>query len=681
MKKSILVALLFAIIATACNKTEESSDGATFINDQMKENTISALKEKFGEDQSFRIERGVDHLAGLWIEKDGDAEAFKEFCLDNFIDEGESLDHLFSSLSRNYEVIWGNFLKMQVELNEPVHMDMGELQSIDHSFAAFNASAHLTEDLYNNRIAYITVLNFPTYTLEEKQDMGKSWNSKQWAYVRMGDMYQSRIPAELQQKSSEIGSASDTYIAEYNIWMDMLTDADGNQFFDDSLKLISHWGLRDQLKADYAVENGIEKQKMIYEVMKRIIFQEIPSEVINSREFKWDPHANITYKDGTVTDFVAEDNVRYQHMINHFRVLKEIDAYTPMYPDYIARHFEGGMEIPQEEVENLFIEFVSSEQVKKVAELIKKRLGRDLQPFDIWYTGFRGGGAANEAELDVMVSSRYPDAKAFENGIPAILENLDFTAQKSQWLASKMRVDASRGAGHAWGAAMRSEKARLRTRIPQTGMNYKGFNIAMHELGHNVEQTITLHDVDHYMLNGVPNTAFTEALAFVFQKRDMKMLGIEQTDPLMEHTMALDIFWSSYEIMGVSLVDMNVWKWMYANPDATPEQLKEAVIRISKEIWNKYYAEVFGIQDEPILGIYSHMIDNPLYLSAYPVGHLIDFQLEQFLAGKNFAEEVIRIYSQGKLAPQVWMMRAVGEPLSVKPLLNATETALINIKN
>ena len=41
--------------------------------------------------------------------------------------------------------------------------------------------------------------------------------------------------------------------------------------------LLSHWNLRDELKADYAdKENGQEKQEMIYKVMERIIRQEIP---------------------------------------------------------------------------------------------------------------------------------------------------------------------------------------------------------------------------------------------------------------------------------------------------------------------------------------------------------------------------------------------------------------------
>ncbi len=57
-------------------------------------------------------------------------------------------------------------------------------------------------------------------------------------------------------------------------------------------------------------------------------------------------------------------------------------------------------------------------------------------------------------------------------------------------------------------------------------MNYKGFNIAVHEMGHNVEQTLSLNDVDHALLSGVPGTAFTEALAFVFQGHDLELLGL-----------------------------------------------------------------------------------------------------------------------------------------------------------
>ncbi len=74
------------------------------------------------------------------------------------------------------------------------------------------------------------------------------------------------------------------------------------------------------------------------------------------------------------------------------------------------------------------------------------------------------------------------------------------------------------------------------------------------------------------------------------------------------------------------------------------------------------------------------MIDNPLYLSAYPIGHLIDFQVEQQLEGKNFAEEMIRMYSQGRLIPQLWMKGAVNSELSGNPTLKAAEKALKETK-
>ena len=46
------------------------------------------------------------------------------------------------------------------------------------------------------------------------------------------------------------------------------------------------------------------------------------------------------------------------------------------------------------------------------------------------------------------------------------------------------------------GAARSGYKAHLRTRVEKDGMNYKGYNIAVHEMGHNVEQTFSLYDID-----------------------------------------------------------------------------------------------------------------------------------------------------------------------------------------
>jgi hypothetical protein len=334
------------------------------------------------------------------------------------------------------------------------------------------------------------------------------------------------------------------------------------------------------------------------------------------------------------------------------------------------------MEIPQKDVETLFKGLLSSPEVKEVAAFIESRLGRKLEPFDIWYNGFKARGSMPEEELTAITSKKYPNPAALEKDLPNILVKLGWTPAKAQEISSLIVVDPSRGAGHAWGAEMRNDVARLRTRIGAGGMDYKGYNIAVHEFGHNVEQTITMNDVDYYTLNGVPNTSFTEAVAFLFQKRDLELLGLKNPNPEDEYYLALDNFWSSYEIMGVSLVDIQVWEWLYANPDATPAQLKEAVITAAKDVWNMYYADVLGGKDEILLGIYSHMIDYPLYLPNYPMGHLIDFQIGQQVNGKNLADEMNRMYTQGRIIPQLWMKNAVGSDISIEPLLKATKEAL-----
>jgi oligoendopeptidase F len=142
----------------------------------------------------------------------------------------------------------------------------------------------------------------------------------------------------------------------------------------------------------------------------------------------------------------------------------------------------------------------------------------------------------------------------------------------------------------------------------------------------------------------------------------------------------LDNFWSIYEIMGVSLVDIGTWKWLYANPGANVSALRDAVNTIAVEIWNKYYAPVFVIKDQPILAIYSHMINVPLYLPNYAYGQIIQFQIEEYLKGKNLANEIEQIFSLGRLTPQQWMKEAVGNKITVQPIFNAVNEALVKIR-
>lgn len=652
-----------------------------FVDSRTKEKVKKLLLEKHGDSQKFRIEKGVGQAASFWREEDGSLEDFERFCESHFIGSPEQLDLVFKRIETNFEVLAGHFNKISLDLKRFLDLDWGELLPLDMIFGQYNPSAHLSEDFFKNKIAFIVLLNFPYYSLSEKTELGPEWSRKEWAYARVGGLFTSRVPAEVYQKISEIMTAADTYISEYNIYMGKLIDQDHKTYFPEKLKLITHWNLRDELKARYNDPEGFFKQKMIYKVMLRIIDQSIPEMVINNPEYFWNPLVNKVYKDGKEIEFNPEPLTRYKHLLGSFQAMKKLDPYYPTLPTHIKRRFDVSREVPEEEVEALFTSFISSEEVRKVGKLIRKRLRRKLEPFDIWYTGFKSGNGIQEEELDKIVAKKYPTVKSFEKDLKNILLKLGFSQEQAEFIAPKIAVDPARGIGHAWGAEMKSDKAHLRTRVPKEGLNYKGYNIAMHEFGHCVEQTLTLHKVDYYMLRGVPNTAFTEAFAYVFQERDLDVLGIERReDPNRKHLKALEELWNTYEIMGVSLVDMKAWNWLYKNPEATPGELKDAVISIAKEIWNTYYADVFGIKDQPILAIYSHMIDAALYLPDYPLGHVIAFQVRNYLEGKNLGEEMERMCALGNIIPQEWMKNAVGAKISSRPLLDAADEALKYIK-
>jgi len=678
MKKLLMYSLSMLMGALGANAQQLD---ATPIPTSSVQKMITTLEAKYGQDESFRIKRGVEQTAMLWRASDGSVANFEQFVTDGYEADAAKLDALFNKLSRAFEIMNGYNLRMTMDLKKPLDLDWGPVEPIDEIVGSFNPFAHLADDLYANKMAFMVSLNFPTYSLAEKTQMGPKWSRKQWAYARMGDMFTSRIPAELKQRATKISVDAEKYISDYNIYMGNLLTDKGQSLFPADMKLITHWGLRDELKSNYAnKQTGLQKQQLVYAVMKRIIDQSIPKDVINSGKYQWNPVTNVVTDNGKPVTAASEPNTRYQVLLNNFNVTKEFDQYYPGKPTFLQSNFEYGMEIPQADVEKLFREYLASPEIRKVGKLIASRLGRKLQPFDIWYDGFKSRSSINEDELSAKTRAKYPTADAFKADMPRILGELGFTPEQQQFLQSHIKVEGSRGAGHAAGTGMKGDYSLLRTRVGKAGMDYKGYNIAVHEFGHNVEQTITMELVDNYMLNGVPNTSFTEALAFLFQKRDLELLGIPENNPHKRDLNILDNAWSAYEIMGVSIVDMEVWKWMYAHPTATAAELKDATIAIAKTVWNQYYADVFGSKDEPVLAIYSHMIEIPLYLSAYPIGQLIQFQVEEQVEGKNFASEVNRMFTQGRIVPQLWMKGAVGSEISTAALLSAASKAVDNVK-
>jgi hypothetical protein len=662
----------------------------------MNDSTAKLQKEliaKYGPQQQARIERGLHQVAEFWRADDGDAATFDEFVRTNFAGDQASLDTMFNRFQSLLEQLDGHMHEINRAFNQQSDLDLGPVLSYDEVFAGYDPSAHVLDDFFGNKLAFTVLLNFPLTTLDERLKYGPDWSRRQWAETRLAQRFDKRIPADVNLAIAQSGAASAQYISQYNIWMYHLLDPHGQRLFPPKMRLLSHWNLRDEIKADYSDgQAGLAKQRMIQTVMERIVTQTIPQAAINNPGVDWNPFTNqvtaAAVKDSDApTPQVAvttapEPDTRYAVLLKDFNAARKADPYSPTAPTLIDRRFQEDREIPEARVKAMLEQVLTSPLVAQTAKLIQVRLGRPLEPFDIWYNGFRPGSKYTEAQLDEMVAKRYPNAEAYQKDIPNLLIKLGFSPDRAQYVANNIIVDPARGSGHAMGSSMRSEKAHLRTRVEKTGMNYKGFNIAVHEMGHNVEQTFSLNDNDYTLLQGVPNTAFTEALAFVFQGHDLELLGLPAPDTRSQAEKTLNDFWGTYEIAGVALVDMAVWHWMYDHPQATPKQLNEATVQISKDIWNRYYAPVFHKKDVVLLGIYSHMIDSFLYLPDYPIGHLIAFQIEeQMKKSGSIGPEFERMAKMGRITPDLWMERATGHPVGPDALLEATQQALATVNS
>lgn len=651
------------------------------------------LVAKYGEPARERAQRGLRQVASFWRAGDGDAAAFADVVRGHFTADQKVLDTMFTRLESILEQVNGHMVEIGRHLRIQSELDLGPILPFDEILAGYDPSAHIMDDFFGNKLAFAVLLNFPLTTLEERLADGERWTRRQWAEARLTRAFGKRIPADVNLAIAKASAAAEQYIAGYNIWMHHVLDGNGKRLFPPKLRLLSHWNLRDEIKGNYSEgDKGLAKQRLMQKVMERIVTQTIPAVVVDNPGVDWNPSTNaVTAVPAAEVDGQPltagrisndpEPDTRYSILLETYRASRLADPYSPTAPTLIARRFDEDREIPEPRVKAMLEQVLSSPLVHRTAKLIAARLGRPLEPFDIWYNGFRSRGTSTEEQLDAVVRAKYPTAGAYKNDIPVMLGKLGFSPERARFFADRIEVDPARGSGHAMGAAMRSAHARLRTRVEPSGMNYKGFNIAVHEMGHNVEQIMSLNLIDHTLLSGVPNTAFTEALAFVFQAHDLELLGLQTADPQREALQTLNDFWGAYEIAGVALVDMAVWHWMYDHPDATPAQLKEATVRISRDLWNKYYAPVFGTKDIVLLGVYSHMIHSFLYLPDYPIGHLIAHQIEeQMRKAGSIGPEFERMALAGCIAPDLWMKKATGAPVGADALLSSAEQALARIE-
>ena len=117
-------------------------------------------------------QRGVDQCAALWRTEDGTQADFEAFVREWLAPTPEARRALFDELCRALEIFRTQQNQLTIQLGRPVILDEGEPGAIDYLLSGYDVFSHFSDDMFDNKLAFITILNFPNYTLAEKNAFG-----------------------------------------------------------------------------------------------------------------------------------------------------------------------------------------------------------------------------------------------------------------------------------------------------------------------------------------------------------------------------------------------------------------------------------------------------------------------------------------------------------------------------
>jgi hypothetical protein len=645
---------------------------------------LARLVAHFGEDQRSRLEPGFARVTQRWTSADGDDAALEEFCRHHYVADARQQRALLDRLEKAFEDIHGHLYELHRSLRWWTDVREEDVKALDDVLATFDPAPDLAEQLYRQKLAFVALLNLDRPDLATMLRDGAEWGVERWAEARIAQSMGPRIPSDLNDLSRGVLHEAQRFVSGFHIPVGGLLDERGQRVMADSDRaLLAHWLLREEIKSRYSDEQGCFAQRALARVMGRHIDGTVPRALMSretgdgrsgpAAESPWDVFAN-TLGGTPVREVVG--TARYEHLLAHRDLAFRFDAHHPEHPTAMARKFELHREVPEPEVVRLMTALLDSPVRRELAEFVRGRLGRPLEPFDIYYDEIAEPRPA--AELNAAVRRRFGDEKALEAMLPTLLSELGFSRTDAEFLGRNIKVQISRGSGHAMRPALAEYPSWMRTSRLEHELGWDGFDTAMHELGHAVEQVISCHFVARPSLRGVPNTACTEAFAFLYQSLARRVLGLQDAAET-RRGFAIDTvrtMLTACQIAGPSLLEIRLWHWLYENPKADAEATRQTTLAIADELWERFYRRDFGPDRNHLLAAYQHMINHPLYLADYTLGHVISHQIRSHLRTRDLASETRRICSIGQVTPDLWMRRAVGAPISAEVLAQDASEAV-----
>src|SRR5271167_2810237 len=152
---------------TAIPETATQSSALPWIDASIAKlkNDLVAL---YGESQRERARRGLRQVAQFWRENDGDQAAFEDFVHVHFAGDSDALDALFTRFESLFEQLDGHMHEIYRSFRQQLDLDLGPVLPVDEIFGGYYPGAHLTDDMFENKLGFVVLLNFPLTTLEER---------------------------------------------------------------------------------------------------------------------------------------------------------------------------------------------------------------------------------------------------------------------------------------------------------------------------------------------------------------------------------------------------------------------------------------------------------------------------------------------------------------------------------
>jgi len=187
----------FVLITLALTLTMPlfASEQHSYITSDIRQRVVDSLVAKYGAQERARMNICVPQAASYWSKSDGSVDEFYSFCLDNFIADKEKLSDYLLFIEKTFEECNMDYIHKMIL---PAVFSKPDYYKF---FRLYRPEQHFSEDMFNSKIAFVVLLNFPIVSLEDMSRKNYFWMKEftgdDWAAFRLVRKFTLRIPAKV----------------------------------------------------------------------------------------------------------------------------------------------------------------------------------------------------------------------------------------------------------------------------------------------------------------------------------------------------------------------------------------------------------------------------------------------------------------------------------------------------